>query len=90
MYYSRICLSFATFAFNSFVNSQSVSSFVSTSCETIPEPTLETTPVSTTTRTMTSNGETYVGVTEIFRSITYVSDCAADDYDVYTSTLVIW
>lgn len=72
------------------INAQLVSTIISTSCETVPAPTLESTPFTTKTRTVTSNGETFIGVTEVYQLITYVSDCATDDLDRYTSTLVIW
>lgn len=74
----------------SLVNAQSVKTVVSTSCGTIPSPTLETTPISTQTRTVTSNGQTFIGVTEVYQSITYVEDCTTLEDEEHTSTLLIW
>ncbi|QEU62640.1 Aga2 [Kluyveromyces lactis] len=90
MHKPTLYISLTILTLSIFANTQSVSTYFSTSCETIPEPFLETTPISTRTRTMTSNGETFIGITEVYQSITYVSDCVTDDYDEYTSTLVIW
>lgn len=74
----------------SLVNAQSVKTVVSTSCGTIPSPTLETTPITTQTRTVTSNGQTFIGVTEVYQSITYVEDCTTLEDEEHTSTLLIW
>ncbi|GMM57823.1 Aga2 protein [Maudiozyma humilis] len=60
---------------------------VSVSCQTVPSPTLEATPYSSTTRSVMHNGVSEEMVFEYYRSVTYVSSCGPLATPGATSTI---
>lgn len=78
--------------FVSSVHSQ-VTTATTVSCNSVPTGGyLESTPYTTSTKTILKDGESVLGVYTYYKSITYVSDCnpSTSTNDVETTTLVIW